>query len=280
MPWRFSEDVEPYAQRVLPLLTANPERSSVGLTVIDTLRAGHRFGDAPMFFGWLEEDGEVRGAVSWTPPYDLLLSVVPEPERLATALREHGAEVPGANGDVETVDRFAAAWTAGTDLQTSVWLQMRLFALGDLEPPDPPPPGGARPATDADLDLAMRWADAFCEELGLPERQPESRTRAQIADGLLWLWQDGGGEPVAMAMRTRAAAGVARVVCVYTPPEQRGRRYGGAITAAASADALAREAERVVLFTDLDDPAPNKVYQRIGYRPLSDFRVVRFNPPG
>ena len=91
---------------------------------------------------------------------------------------------------------------------------------------------------------------------------------------MLWLWDDERPRRSRSRGRTPAAAGVARISCVYTPPEQRGRRYGGAITAACSADALAREAERVVLFTDLDNPAPNKVYQRIGFRPVSDHRVV------
>jgi predicted GNAT family acetyltransferase len=99
--------------------------------------------------------------------------------------------------------------------------------------------------------------------------------RQTIEGGRLWLWED-GGEPVALALRTAAAEGVARVTCVYTPPERRGRRYGGAITAASCADALAREAERVVLFTDADNPAPNVVYERIGFRPVADHRVVRF----
>ena len=31
-----------------------------------------------MLFGWLEDGGEVRGAVFRTPPFELLLAVVPE----------------------------------------------------------------------------------------------------------------------------------------------------------------------------------------------------------
>ena len=274
MPWRFSEDVEPYAEAVLPLLRRDPAARTVALTVIDALLAGHRFSDQPMLFGWLEEDGEARGAISHNPPYDLLLSVVPDAADLAGALREAGAAVPGVNGEVETVERFAAVWTEGTELEAKTWLEMRLFELGTLEPPDPPPPGAARPATLDDLEVSMRWFDAFTEELGLPDRMQEPYVRLAIDDGCLWLWQD--GEPVALAFRTAAAESVARVTCVYTPPEHRGRRYGGAITAAACADALAREAERVVLFTDADNPAPNVVYERIGFRPVADYRVVRF----
>ena len=279
MPWQFSEDVEPYAERVLPLLSEDPAANTIGLSVIATLRAGHRFGDAPMLFGWLEEDGATRGAISRTPPFDFLLAVVPDADELAAALREHGAEVPGVNGEVGTVERFVAAWTAGTELQASTWLQLRLFALAALEPPDPPPPGRARTATEDDLELAMRWFDAFSDELELPDRMQESFARERIAAQMLWLWEDEAGTPAAIALRTAAAAGVARINCVYTPPEQRGRRFGGAVTAACCADALARDAERVVLFTDADNPAPNAVYQRIGFRPVSDHRVVHFAEP-
>ena len=122
----------------------------------------------------------------------------------------------------------------------------------------------------------MRWFDAFTDELRAARPAAGAvRARSRSTTAALWLWED-GGEPVALALRTAAAEGVARVTCVYTPPERRGHRYGGAITAATCADALARDAERVVLFTDADNPAPNAVYERIGFRPVADHRVVRF----
>ena len=278
MPWRFSEDVEPYASAVEPLLSASPAEHTVALTVIDTLRAGHTFSDQPMLFGWLEDGDEVRGAISHNPPYDLLLCAVPDAGGSWRRCASTGRAVTGVNGAIDTVDRFAAAWTAGTALRATTALEMRLFALGTLEPPDPPPPGRARAATAADLGTAMAWFAAFAEELDLPATEQESRARQQIEEGRLWLWEGEDGAPVALAGRNAAAGGVARIGSVYTPPEHRGRRYGGAVTAACAADALERDAQRVVLFTDLGDPAPNVVYQRIGFRPLSDHRVVRFEP--
>jgi RimJ/RimL family protein N-acetyltransferase len=274
VPWAFTHELEPYAQRAVPLLSRDPAAYSLGLTIIATLRDGLAYGDAAPTFGWLEEDGEVRGVVSRTPPYDFLLSIVPDAGELAAAMRADGIEVSGVNGEEETVEAFSAAWRDGTDLQATTFLQLRLFTLGELEPPDPPPPGRARLATEADLEVAMRWFDAFSEELGLPERMQEERVRALIADAKLWFWED--GEPVALALRTPTAAGVTRIICVYTPPELRGRGYAGAITAATCADALAGDAERVVLFTDRTNPGPNKVYQRIGFRPVADHLVVHF----
>ena len=54
----------------------------------------------------------------------------------------------------------------------------------------------------------------------------------------------------------------------------RGRGFGGAATAAITQAALDDGAEGVVLFTDLDNPTSNTLYQRLGYRPISDRAVV------
>ena len=122
----------------------------------------------------------------------------------------------------------------------------------------------------------MRWFAAFEEELALPAAEREGRARVQIEERRLWFWERDGAV-VAAAGRNGAASGVSRISYVYTPAEHRGRGYGGAVTAACAADALARDAERVVLFTDVDNPGPNKVYQRIGFRRVSDHLVVRFS---
>jgi predicted GNAT family acetyltransferase len=49
------------------------------------------------------------------------------------------------------------------------------------------------------------------------------------------------------------------------------------VTAACAADALARGAAEVVLFADLANPTAQRVYERIGFRPLGDRRVVAFS---
>jgi predicted GNAT family acetyltransferase len=112
----------------------------------------------------------------------------------------------------------------------------------------------------------------------VPSTDVESYARASIADRRLLLWDDEDGAPVSLAGRTPPAAGVSRLAPVYTPPASRRRGYGEAVTASCTADALDRGAEHVVLFTDLANPTSNAIYQRIGYRPVSDRRVVRFEP--
>jgi GNAT superfamily N-acetyltransferase len=276
--WRLTDDVDAFADCAWELLATDPARQTVALSIVEQLRAGHRWSDAPALFGWYADGEAVRGAVCMTPPYEMLLAAVPDDTvaDLVEALRAAEVALPGVNGDVPAVERFAAAWRAGTALHARTVFDQRLYALGTLRPPDPLPPGRARPGADADLDLATRWLRAFQEEAGVPATDVARAARASIDDRRLWLWEDEGGAVVALAGRTAPAAGVSRIAPVYTPPASRRRGYGTAVTAACTAEALARGIEHVVLFTDLANPTSNAIYQRIGYRPVTDRRVVRF----
>jgi predicted GNAT family acetyltransferase len=268
--WRFTDDPGTYAYRVWGLLARDPAEQTIALTVIEASRAGHRWSDDPMLFGWYEDGGEVRGAVSWTPPYELLLAVVPDDTvaALVEALRDRG--VSGVNGREAVVDRFVAAWQPE---RSSVAFRMRLYRLGALVCPSVS--GSARRAGDDDLALAVRWLEAFEADAGVHRTNVEPGARERIAGGRLWLWEH-DGEPVSMAARTAPAAGVSRIAPVYTPADHRRRGYGAAVTAACTADALARDADHVVLFTDLANPTSNSIYQQVGFRPVADYAVVRF----
>jgi predicted GNAT family acetyltransferase len=281
VPWRLTSDFEAYAERTSDLLLSSPAEHTIALTVLERVRSGRGWSDEPMVFGWFEDGGEVRGAVFRTPPFELLLAVVPEEAtaELVAALRAEGASVPGVNGDVAGVDRFADAWTAATGERGTTTLALDLYELGTLRHPESPPTGRARAADDADLEIAVRWYTAFQEEIPTPSTDVSSLVREGLDDRRLWLWEDGDGVPVSLAARTGAVAGVARIAPVYTPPECRRHGYATAVTAACTADALARDAERVVLYTDLADPSTNAMYQRIGFRPIGGRRVVQFANP-
>jgi predicted GNAT family acetyltransferase len=276
MAWWLTDDVETYAERAWDVLARRPAVHSVALTVIESVRAGHRWSGDPMTFGWYD-DGEIRGAVSLTPPYELLLAVVPEDTvaELVAALRAGGVKVPGVNGTAAAVDRFVAAWSSGTRLRAVPALRLRLYRLATLSHPTPPP-GRARPASMGDLETAVRWMRAFEGEAGVPATDVESMMRMRIAAGGVWLWEDETRSVVSLAGRTPTVAGVARIAPVYTPPDQRRRGYGAAVAAACTADAVSGGAEQVVLFTDLANPTSNSIYRQIGFRPVGDYRVVRF----
>src|SRR5215217_581369 len=170
VPWRFTDDVEAYAERVGALLSADPARNTIALTVLGMIRAGHRYSDDPMLFGWYEGGDGIHGAVFHTPPFYLELAVVPgaATHDLVRALRAAGRAVTGINGDGAAVERFAAAWTAETGERARTEFRLCLHELAALRPPEPAPAGAARPARDADVERAAGCYHAFQEETGTP----------------------------------------------------------------------------------------------------------------
>lgn len=275
-PWQFSDDVETFAAHVWDLLRADPAGNTIPLTVIEGVRAGRRWSEEPMFFGWHGDPADA--AVFMTPPYELHLRVPDDlVAGLATALSTAGAKVPGVTGEVGTVEAFVQEWTAADSHRAEVRMRTRLYSLDRLRHPDPLPPGRARTATSADLPLLVAWLDAFAVEAGTHAVGAEAAARDKLDRGGLWLWEGPTGEPVSLAGRNPPAAGVARVGPVYTPPEHRRRGYGAAVTAVCTEAALRTGASGVVLFTDLANPTSNSIYQQIGYRPVSDQSVVRFD---
>jgi RimJ/RimL family protein N-acetyltransferase len=284
MAWQLTEDLATFLTTAGGFLRARPAANTIMLTAVELLRAKGpaAYGDATPLFGWqADPDGTVAAAFLHTPPYPVVLTDMTgaAAAELAALLAGRAHRAPGVNATLGPGAAFASAWQERTGQPARTGMRMRLYALGTLLPPDPPPPGQARTAEAADRHLMLAWLDAFQDEAQPPgPNESERVVNDRIGWGLV-LWEH-EGRPVSLAGRHRAAAGQARVGPVYTPPGLRGRGFGGAATAAVTRAALDAGAEGVVLFTDLDNPTSNTLYQRLGYRPVSDWAVLRFGDRG
>jgi GNAT superfamily N-acetyltransferase len=280
MPWMFTDDVSEYLAATGGLLRARPAENTVALTVSELLRVRgpHFFGPGRPLFGWLQEGADVTAALLQTPPFPLLITAMSggAAAGLAGALAERGCQPGGVNGPVAAAQEFAAAWQARTGEEASVERRSRLFRLAELRPPAGVT-GAARTAGAADRGLIALWLTAFGAEVGDKHERPADVVDERLSYGGLTLWED-DGRPVSLAGLTRRVAGQVRVGPVYTPPERRGRGYGGAVTAAVSRAALDAGAGEVLLFTDLANPTSNALYQRLGYEPITDYLVLAFAP--
>jgi GNAT superfamily N-acetyltransferase len=284
MAWQLTEDLDTLLANAGGFLRARPAANTIMLTAMELLRAegAGAYGDVTPLFGWLAgPGGAVAAAFMHTPPFPMVLTDMPDAAaaELAADLAGRGHRAPGVNAMPAPGAAFAAAWQEHTGQPTHTGMRMRLYALGTLLPPDPPPPGTARTADATDRDLLLAWLDAFRDE-AQPAGPNESErvVNDRVGWGGLVFWEH-EGRPVSLAGRNRPAAGQARVGPVYTPPGLRGRGFGGAATAAITQAALDDGAEGVVLFTDLENPTSNTLYQRLGYRPISDWTVIRFGDP-
>jgi GNAT superfamily N-acetyltransferase len=269
MSWTTTTDPEAFLAAAGVFLHAHPAASSVTLTAVETMRE-HPARDA--LLGWWQPPGAaVSGTFLHTPPYPVNVSAMP-PEAsaaLADTLAAIERSLSGVNGRSAATEAFAAAWSARTGATARVFRRMRLHRLDALVPPDPPPPGSAVVAGPQDRGLLVAWYAAFAAEIEEPPRDhgPTVEDRLSHAGLALWIVD---GEAVSLAGTTRAVAGAARVAPVYTPPEHRGHGYAAGVTAAVTRAALASGVEEVLLYTDLANPTSNRLYARLGYRPVED----------
>lgn len=295
MGWSLSTDVHEFLAEAGRFLRADPVEHTVQLVSTATLvESPHAFGDHEPLFGWWRPgSGDagagagtgagtgagVRAVAVRTGSYPLLLTRMPEPAAglLADLVADRQPSLQAVSGPAETARAFGAAWEWHTGSGGEVTLRQRLYRLDNLMTPDPQPPGAARVATGDDRDLVMSWGEAFHQDVFGAGTVNRALVDDRIGYGGLVLWE-ADGCPVAMAAHTRVAAGVARIVGVYTPPEHRGKGFGSAATAAATRAAIRAGAQEVVLFTDLANPTSNAIYQRIGFRPVSDRITLGLSP--
>jgi predicted GNAT family acetyltransferase len=277
MSWIITEDLERYLAEAGEFLRADPAENTVPLATAESMRAqGSKAGDAPSMFGWWRSGtGEVAGTCMRTGTYPLLLSLMPDEavEELVELLAEHKVPVPGVNAQDDLARTFAVAWEIRADATSIVKMRQRLYRLDRLERPTVP--GTPRVATSADLELAEGWYEAFGRDTGTPGDTSGNVIADKMSYGGIVLWEV-DGVPVSLGGRTRVVAGMARIAPIYTPPEHRRRGYGAAITAVVTQDALDAGAHDVVLFTDVDNPTSNNIYQSLGFRPLSDRLLLAF----
>jgi predicted GNAT family acetyltransferase len=164
---------------------------------------------------------------------------------------------------------------------------MRLFELGELVPPDEVP-GELRPARPEELDLVHEWLELFMADAdemagrtrgSSPHEAPSHAELARRLDtGGYWLWVD-GDRPVNLTAGSAPAFGVSAIGPVYSPREVRGHGYASAAVAAV-ARLLLDQGARVCLFTDQANPTSNRIYQLLGFRPVTDTAnfVIRRTP--
>jgi uncharacterized protein len=271
---RFSDPLA-FRARSEPFLLLHEAAHNLLLGVIAALARGSvdaRFSDPP-YLATLEAGTDVVGVALRTPPFNLVLSEMPREvlALLAADVRGVVPPIPGVLGPRVLSLAFAEEWQRSRGMHFRIGRRQRIYQL-DAVTPVQDVAGWLRPARAADRDVLIEWVDAFmAETAGGGDREYAERT----VDGFLLaddrecvLWEDGG--PVSMAAVVGPTPHGIRVSYVFTPAALRGRGYASACVAALSQKMLDAGRRFCFLFTDLDNPTSNHIYQNIGYRPVVD----------
>lgn len=277
-----------FQRRAEPFLVAHEAEHNLMLGIVSTLVRGSGFSDEPPYLAVVEDDdGALIAAALRTPPFNVTLSLIPDDARreqavaaLVEDLRARYGQLPGVTADAAIARAFADEWLRVTGEPYRVTMAERIYQL-DTVIPVSGVPGILREATPDDRDLLITWLDAFQREAILGVVTPPEQLVDQLFTSSarrMFLWVD--GEPVAMAGTGAQTPHGARIGPVYTQPQLRGRGYASACTAALSQLLLDEGRRFCFLYTDLANPTSNKIYQAIGYRPVSDADMVSFGMAG
>jgi predicted GNAT family acetyltransferase len=243
------------------------------------LAAGRLFGHDPYLA--TVHDGETPVAAALrTPPYHLVVSQVAElaaVDLLADDLAS--VALAGVLGPKEASRRFAERWARANGRWAKLGTEQRIFRAESVDLPAAVP-GRMRIATAEDRPLLVDWFDAFLAEAAPGRPGPpvadQIDERLHGAGGVrIVIWED-EARPVSLAGSAGPTRNGIRVGPVYTPPDLRGRGYASAVTAALTQQLLAEGRRFCSLFTDLANPISNRIYERIGYRPVTDVDEYRF----
>ena len=228
---------------------------------------------ADVLFGTVEQDGDLVGCVIRTPPHKLLITSMP-PEAapdIVGPVAELYDEIPAVLGPADSAVAVASAWTALKGGGWETGMQQRIYRLDQVEPVRPVP-GAMRLATMDDLELLTDWGTGFARDAGHAFLLAREQVNRMIERQDLHIWQD--ESPASMAVAQGATPNGCRIGYVYTPPELRGRGYASALVARLSQRMLDSGMTFCVLYTDLGNPTPNAIYQRIGYNAICDVRDI------
>lgn len=237
----------------------------------------------PYWFAVALEAGRAVGVAmraAERPPYAIFVLPMPEEHAgtLAALLHERGEDVRAVNGVEGSARALAEAYAARAGGTVRVAMRTRLLRLAELRVPRPVP-GGLEPVAEHEADLVARWLAEFQRDVDLQAGRPEGRptpwdateVRWRIRERRLWWWRDRSTstDPVHLLGAGLAAAGVARIAPVHTPPAARGRGYAAAAVASL-AGRLAAGGDEVCLFVDRDNPVSCRLYDRLGFEPVTD----------
>jgi predicted GNAT family acetyltransferase len=219
-----------------------------------------------------------------TPPYGALLADPLSDAALSAvlaALADDDPAVPGLVGMVPHIETAVRTLAAATGRRPERMLSQGVYALHEVREIERAP-GSSRPAADGDRQLLRRWFTDFAEE-SLPDPGREidriDRTldvRLHSGDGGYWLWEV-DGEPVSLSGFGGPTPSGIRIGPVYTPPMHRRHGYATTLVAEQSAWLLERGYRFCFLYTDLENPTSNRIYEEIGYERIgasADYRFV------
>lgn len=228
----------------------------------------------------VEDAGELIGTAVQTPPHKFVIySHLPNPEPFITALTnfllENDKSVPGVLGPENVSRLFAHKWHQLTGKPFHEGLCQGVYELRQVKAVTAVS-GHFRPAKGEDIGILTKFIQGFGKAIGDTVETASALSHAQelTKHKMLYVWEN--EQVVSMAASVRPTPNGMSVNLVYTPPEERRKGYATALVAALSQRLLDDGCQFCTLFTDMNNPTSNHIYQQIGYQKVAEFTEYFF----
>lgn len=177
--------------------------------------------------------------------------------------------LPGVNSEVNIAQKFARSFAKQAKKKIQIEKKLCILKLDELNPINLAQ-GVFRKAKKEDLETIITFFDEFYEEsLGHKKEKLEIEEESKKYLQDIYLIEK-DGEIVSQALEKRKLSNGGCVSGVYTKKTQRGKGYAATCVYNLSKKMLDEGGKYCVLYTDAANPISNHVYEKIGYKKISD----------
>jgi len=288
MQFKLYKDVHEFYNDTYDVLI---KHESQNLIPLGNIIIGHEGKDKT---GWRDPEKWLMATVSdengikltalMTPPHNITLyatdNIIDSKaiSCLIDGLKDY--DIPGVITEKNLAEVFAGEYSAQKGLTCKITKNQRIYELMKVNP-DIKQFGVVRLLDERDMCFFPYWIEAFHAdfsygktEMPVPDNNEETYRYLLSSKSIYILEVD--GMPVSMAGYTRKMQTAIGIAYVYTPPYYREKGYATTCVAQISQMALDKGFRRCVLYTDLENPTSNSIYQKIGYKAVCDSLMLNF----
>ncbi|MFJ6412648.1 GNAT family N-acetyltransferase [Terribacillus saccharophilus] len=278
MHFILEQDVNRLLVKAESVLLKHEAENNLLLGLLGRMAGGDDMGSV---FGYGEDHDSIRTVFLHTKGNRIILShetvwTDEEAAELAQLVQTLTPDLPGVIGPVQQANQFARAWQKLYGKQIEVHMNQFIYQLDTVKDTGAAR-GEMRAANNDDFSLLRDWLVRFGEVTG--EHMTEDRAGTvigrMIAQERMYLWMV-DGDIVSMAGCSRESRNGIVINAVFTPEEQQRKGYAQGLVAALSEKFLHEGKQFCCLFTNADNPGPNKLYQKIGYRHVAESCAIDF----
>lgn len=183
----------------------------------------------------------------------------------------------GVNAEREIAHKFARYYCNAANKQYRLVTPLKILVLEKMLPMQKVNEVTFRKATENDREILTQYIkgfnkDALSEEM--TDEDANKKFETYLERGYYILEKE--GKIVSQAVFSRKLMKGKCISGVYTPKEERGKRYAYNLVYTLSKKCLDEGAKYCVLYTDADNPISNHVYEKIGYEKRVECEELEF----